>query len=118
MSLKRNELFEFTRPAAMVLAFVPVFFFPFGIFAAAALIATIGDGAASLSGLKFGKHHFPKSSEKTIIGYIVGFITSLVISIVSLWIFENDLLLQKIILIAIGGATGFFIIEPTPKDSG
>lgn len=110
-SLKRNELFEFTRPAAMVLALVPIFFFPFGIFAAAALIATIGDGAASLSGLKFGKRHFPKSSDKTIIGYITGFLGSFGISLLSLYIFENDLIMMKLIIIALGGATTFFIID-------
>ena len=110
-SLKRNELFEFTRPAAMVLAFVPIFFFPFGIFAAAALIATIGDGAASLVGIKLGKHHFPKKSEKTVIGYIAGAMASFGISIFILWIFENNLLYLKIILIALGGAITFFIID-------
>jgi len=110
-ALKRNELFEFTRPAAMVLAFVPIFFFPFGIFAAAALIATIGDGAASLVGIKFGKRHFPKSSEKTIMGYIAGFIASLGISVLCLWIFEDYLIMSKIILIALGGAITFFIID-------
>ena len=110
-SLKRNELFEFTRPAAMVLAFVPIFFFPFGIFAAAALIATMGDGAASLVGIKFGKRHFPKSSEKTIIGYIAGFVASFGISVLCLWIFEDYLIMSKIILIALGGAITFFIID-------
>lgn len=110
-SLKRNELFEFTRPVAMVLTFVPIFFFPFGIFAAAALIATIGDGAASLVGIKFGKRHFPKSSEKTIIGYIAGFIVSFGISVLCLWIFEDYLIMSNIILIALGGAITFFIID-------
>jgi len=110
-SLKRNELFEFTRPVAMVLAFVPIFFFPFGIFAAAALIATIGDGAASLAGLKFGKHHFPKKSDKTIIGYIAGFLGSFGISLFALWIFESNLSMIKLLIIALGGALTFFVID-------
>ncbi|HEY0088676.1 MAG TPA: hypothetical protein VGB37_07520, partial [Candidatus Lokiarchaeia archaeon] len=110
-SLKEKELYEFTKPAAMVLAFVPIFFFPFGIFAAAALIATLGDSAASLVGIKFGTRHFPKNSEKTIIGYVAGFLGSFGISILSLWIFENDLVLMKLMLISLGGATTFFIID-------
>jgi len=110
-SLKEKELYEFTKPAAMVLAFVPIFFFPFGIFAAAALIATLGDSAASLVGIKFGTRHFPKNSEKTIIGYVAGFLGSFGISILSLWIFENDLVLMKLILIALGAATTFFTID-------
>ena len=59
-AMKRKELFEFLKPVSMVLALVPAFFLPFGIFCAIALIATIGDGAASLIGESFGKHHFPK----------------------------------------------------------
>lgn len=110
-ALNRNELYEFTRPAVFVLALVPIFFFPFGIFAAAALIATIGDGAASVFGIKFGKRNFPKSSDKTVVGYIAGFLASFAIVIISLWIFESDLVLDKILIIALGGAVIFFIID-------
>jgi dolichol kinase len=110
-ALNRNELYEFTRPAVFVLTLVPIFFFPFGIFAAAALIATIGDGAASLFGIKFGKHNFPKGSDKTVVGYIAGFFISFGISILSLWIFESDLVIEKILIIAFGGAVMFFIID-------
>jgi dolichol kinase len=110
-ALNRNELYEFTRPAVFVLALVPIFFFPFGIFAAAALIATIGDGAASLFGIKFGKRNFPKGSDKTVVGYIAGFLVSFGIVILSLWIFESDLVIEKVLIIALGGAVMFFIID-------
>ncbi|MFX1277133.1 MAG: hypothetical protein ACFFAH_07255 [Promethearchaeota archaeon] len=110
-SLNTNELYEFTRPAVFVLVLVPIFFFPFGIFAAAALIATIGDGAASIFGIKFGKRNFPKSSDKTVVGYIAGFLASIGITILSLWIFESDLVMVKIIIIAFGAGIMFFIID-------
>jgi dolichol kinase len=112
-SMKRNEIFEFTKSAAMVLAFTPIFFFPFGIFIAAALIATIGDGAASICGLKFGKKNFPKTSNKTIIGYIMGTLVSFLIAMVSLLIFTPTISLLKIVLIATGGALSFVLIDLT-----
>ncbi|MHA1658260.1 MAG: hypothetical protein ACTSUT_03935 [Promethearchaeota archaeon] len=110
-AMKGPEIFNFIKPAALVLSFVPVFFFPFGVFISAALIATIGDGAASVFGLRFGKHGLTKSSNKTIVGYIAGFLTSLVVSLVALWLFEPILTTSKIILIALGGATMFSIID-------
>lgn len=110
-SMKRKENFEFIKPTILVLSFAPIFFFPFGIFAAACLIATLGDGAASVFGLRFGKTNFPKSSDKTIIGYIAGFLASLGISILALWIFETTLIIKEIVIIASSGAIVFFIID-------
>jgi len=110
-TIKRNEIYEYTRPAVIALSFIPIFFLPFGVFCAATLIATIGDGAASIFGLKFGKKNFPKSSKKTIIGYIAGFIASFGVSIFALWLFEPKLLLLKIIVISISGALIFFLID-------
>jgi dolichol kinase len=110
-TIKRKEIYEFTKPAALVLAFVPIFFFPFSIFAAAALIATLGDGAASIFGMRFGNRNFPKKSKKTVIGYIAGFLVSLIVSVIALWIFEPNLLLTKIIIIALGGAIMFSVID-------
>ncbi len=110
-TIKRREIYEFTKPAALVLAFVPVFFFSFGIFAAAALIATLGDGAASIFGMRFGKRNFPKNSKKTVIGYFAGFLASLIVSMTALWIFESELVLIKIIVIALGGAIMFLVID-------
>jgi len=110
-TIKRKEIYEFTKPAALVLAFISIFFFPFGIFAAAALIATLGDGAASIFGMRFGKRNFPKKSKKTVIGYLAGFLASFIVSIIALWIFESDLPLEKIIVLSFGGAIMFLIID-------
>ncbi|MFX0104781.1 MAG: hypothetical protein ACFE75_04770 [Candidatus Hodarchaeota archaeon] len=110
-TLKKNEIYEFTRPVALVLSLVPTLFLSFGVFASAALIATLGDGAASVFGLRFGKIHYPKSSKKTLVGYIAGFIASFGISILMLWIFESTLDFSKIIIMASSGAMVFFIID-------
>ena len=110
-SLKENEIYEFAKSTALCLAFVPIFLFPIGIFAASALIAAIGDAAASLFGLKFGKRNFPKKSGKTILGYIAGFLASFGVSFLALWIFESNLETGKIIILSFGGAFMFLIID-------
>ena len=88
-----------------------MFFFPFGIFTASALIATIGDAAASIVGLKYGKHNFPKNSGKTIEGYVSGFIASLGVSFLSLWVFEPNLEMIKILILSFSGAVVYLIID-------
>ncbi|TFG07037.1 MAG: hypothetical protein EU539_06075 [Promethearchaeota archaeon] len=110
-TLRPNEIYEFTKPVVLILALVPSLFLPFGLFASVALIASLGDAAASIMGIKFGKRNFPKNSNKTIIGYISGFFTSLMISIVILYFFEIHLTLFKIFMIALGGALTFLIID-------
>ncbi|MFX1391452.1 MAG: hypothetical protein ACFE9Z_15415 [Promethearchaeota archaeon] len=111
-TLKKNEIYEFTRPVALVLSLVPTLFLSFGIFTASALIATLGDGAASIFGLRFGKTNFPKSSNKTIIGYISGFSTSLGISVLILWLFEHGTFnLGQIMIISFFGALTFLVID-------
>ncbi|MFX0070522.1 MAG: phosphatidate cytidylyltransferase, partial [Candidatus Hermodarchaeota archaeon] len=95
----------------LVLALVPSLFLPFGIFVSVALIASIGDAAASIMGIKFGKIHFPKNSKKTIIGYISGFFTSFFITLIILYFFENHLNFTKIIIISFCGALVFFLID-------
>ncbi len=110
-SMKHKENFEFIKPVILTLSFAIIFFFPFGVFAAAALIATIGDGAASLFGLRFGKIHILKTSDKTLIGYIAGFFTSFGISILMLILFEFNLGIHKILIIAFSGAIIFLIID-------
>jgi dolichol kinase len=110
-AMKREENFEFIRPTLLILSFTTIFFFPFCIFAAAILIATIGDGAASIFGLRFGRINFPKSSEKTIIGYISGFIVSFGTIIGILLLFAPGLSIYKILLIAFSGGITFFIID-------
>jgi len=110
-SMKRNEFFEFIKPTALILSFVPIFFFRFSVFSAATLIATIGDGAASIFGMRFGKINFPKTSKKTIVGYFAGFLTSFGISLLSLWLFSINLPLIKLVLIGLGGAIVFFFVD-------
>ncbi len=110
-ALKRNEIYEFTKTVILVLSMVPLLFLPFGIFAAAALITSIGDGFASLVGVGFGRYHFPKNSNKTIIGYIAGFLASFVVSLFALFSFEPNLLPFKVIVMALSGAIVFLIID-------
>ncbi|MFW9820850.1 MAG: hypothetical protein ACFFE5_14675 [Candidatus Thorarchaeota archaeon] len=111
-TLKKNEIFEFTRPVALVLSLVPTLFLPFGVFTAVALIATLGDGAASIFGLRFGRFHIPKSSNKTLIGYISGFLVSFGISVIVLLLFELHILnISKILIISLVGATVFLIVD-------
>ena len=110
-TLKRDEVCEISATAALVLSFVPIFFFPISVFAAAALIASLGDGAASLFGIKFGKHHFPKHSKKTIIGYIAGFVASFITGFVVFLIFEPGMPLIKNVILSLSGATVFFIVD-------
>ncbi|MGM0469901.1 MAG: hypothetical protein ACQERB_13970 [Promethearchaeati archaeon] len=110
-SMKRREIFEFTKPVALVLAFTPIFFLPFGIFSSIALISTIGDGAASLMGLKYGKKHFPKDSKKTCVGYLSGILTSFIVCFVSLFLFQPILNFQEIIILSVIGSISFLIID-------
>jgi dolichol kinase len=110
-TLKRNEIYNISATAALVLSFVPIFFFPISVFAAAALIASLGDGAASLFGIKFGKHHFPKGSKKTVIGYKAGFIASFFTAFIVFLIFEPKMLVLKNIIISLSGGSVFFIVD-------
>jgi dolichol kinase len=90
---------------------VPLLFLPFGIFTAVALITSIGDGVASIIGISFGKRHFPKTSSKTMIGYISGVLASFGVSVLSLWLFEPYLMPLKIIIMSLSGALVFLIID-------
>ncbi len=110
-TLKRNENYEFTKNVVLVLSLVPILFLPFGIFTAAALITSIGDGVASIMGVSFGRHHFPKTSSKTIVGYISGFLASFGASLFALWLFESYLNPFKIIIMSLSGALVFLLID-------
>ncbi|MFW9950537.1 MAG: hypothetical protein ACFFKA_10495 [Candidatus Thorarchaeota archaeon] len=110
-TIKRSEVYDFAKPVGMVLSYVPIFFLPFEIFATAALISTIGDAAASICGIAFGKRRFPKKSHKTIIGYIAGFLASLCVGVFTLWTFNRNLSIINIIIISGSGAIVFLIID-------
>jgi dolichol kinase len=113
-SMKERELYEFTKPVALVLTLAPLFFLPFGIFSAIALISTIGDGAASLFGLKFGKKSISKNSNKTISGYFAGFTISFLVGFISFLLFLPTLMLLKMIIMALMGAGMFLLIDLIP----
>ena len=110
-TLKRKENYEFTKNVVLVLSLVPLLFLPFGIFTAVALITSIGDGVASIMGVSFGRRHFPKTSSKTIIGYVSGFFASFGVSIFALWLFEPYLIPLKIIVMSLSGAIVFLSID-------
>jgi len=110
-TLKRNENYEFTKNAVLILSLVPLLFLPFGIFTAVALITSIGDGVASIMGVSFGRYHFPKSSGKTIIGYVSGFFASFGVSVFALWLFETDIVPCKMIVMSLSGAFVFLSID-------
>jgi len=110
-TLKRNENYEFTKNVVLILSLVPLLFLPFGIFTAAALITSIGDGVASIMGVGLGRYHFPKKSSKTIIGYVSGFLASFGVGFFALWLFEPHITLLKMIIIALSGALVFLIID-------
>jgi dolichol kinase len=110
-TMKRNENYNYIKPIVLALPFAIIFIFPISIFTAAALIATLGDGAASVFGLRFGKSHFPKSSDKTIVGYIAGFLASFSIAIICFWVFESMLNMVEISIISLSGALVFLIID-------
>ena len=76
-----------------------------------ALLSTIYAVIASIIGLKYGKYNFPKNSDKTLIGYFAGFIASFIISLLCMLIFNSNLEFIKQILIALGGASTFLIID-------
>ena len=110
-TLKKNENYEFTKNVVLILSLIPILFLPFGIFTAVALITSIGDGVASIMGVSFGRHHFPKTSSKTIIGYISGFLASFGVSIFALWLFEPHIVPLKMIVMSLSGALVFLTID-------
>ncbi|MEJ2248420.1 MAG: hypothetical protein P8Y70_00940 [Candidatus Lokiarchaeota archaeon] len=110
-SMKEREFYEFTKPVAMVLALAPIYFLNFSIFVSVALISTVGDGAASIIGLKFGKFNFPKNSNKTITGYIAGFFTSFIVAFIGLTVFKSSFSINEVLFLSFIGALAFLIID-------
>jgi len=78
-SMMPEELETYVASTPLVLSFVPFLFAPFPIFASVALITSVSDAAASLIGKKYGKHKFFEKSEKTVEGYIAGFVSTFIL---------------------------------------
>ena len=75
--LTPDELDSFSSTAVMVWSFAPFLFFSFPIFFIVLLITAVADAMASIFGiLAPNKHIFPKDTDKSIEGYIGGFLSS------------------------------------------
>ncbi len=109
-AMKPREFTEFIKPVPLILALVPGFFLPFGVFACIALGATLGDGAASIVGKRYGQKHWPKNSPKTVAGFIAGFATTFLISSACLALFGNYAV-PELLLLAIVNAGIFLAID-------
>lgn len=112
-SMRHDELETFVASTPLVLAFIPIIFFPFPIFAASTLIATVADAAAALIGMKYGKHKFKEQSKKTIEGYIAGILTSFFIVIIIMILYHEwmPVNISLILAMAIIAALLFFLID-------
>ena len=73
--LTPEELNTFSSTAVMVFSFGPFLFVSFPVFFVVLLITSVADAMASIGGILMGdkKHNFPKSTDKSIEGYISGF---------------------------------------------
>ncbi len=109
-TMKRRELYEPLKVAPLILAMIPILFFPFAVFLSMMLIATLSDGAASVMGHYFGKARFPKKSNKTIVGYVAGALTAFAIVVISFSVLET-LPLASVLLLGMVGMSAFFIID-------
>ncbi len=81
--LTPDELDSFSSTSVMVFSFGPFIFFTFPIFFIVLLITSVADAMASMIGIFTGdkKHHFPKSTNKSIEGYIGGFVFTFICTI-------------------------------------
>lgn len=94
--LTPDELDSFSSTSVMVFSFVPFIIFSFPILFIVILITSVADAMASMIGIFKGdkKHHFPKSTSKSIEGYIGGFIFTF-ICIVFAVVFSNHFRLSN-----------------------
>lgn len=81
--LTPDELDSFSSTSVMVFSFAPFIFFAFPIFFIVILITSVADAMASIIGIFSGdnKHQFPKSTNKSIEGYMGGFIFTFICTI-------------------------------------
>jgi len=113
LSMRKEELDTFIGSTPLVLSFVPFIFAPFPIFAAVVLITTGADAIACLIGKKFGKHILKKDSKKTIEGFIGGGISTFLIVIIIMILYNSWISIDsiKILLMAIIATIIFLLID-------
>lgn len=113
LSMRPEELDTFIASTPLVLALVPFIFAPFPILGTVGLITTVADGLACIIGKKYGKHSLRKKSEKTIEGFIAGAISTFLIVVVMMVLYQiwMPASLIKIILIAFVAMILFMLID-------
>ncbi len=109
-TMKRQEFYEPLKVVPLVLGLLPSLLFPFSIFLSTALVSSLSDGAASVSGHFLGKIHFPKKSKKTLAGYAAGAVTAFFLITASCFVFDS-LPHGSIFLLSLAGALAFLIID-------
>ncbi|MHA1794009.1 MAG: hypothetical protein ACTSVI_15310 [Promethearchaeota archaeon] len=120
--MHKSELKTFIPTVLILLSFIPFLPTEFAIFSSVTLIASISDAIASISGKLFsnkypGKLIFPSSSyrfykNKTIPGYIMGFLTTFLIVWAMFSIFPvPGITNSSIMIISIITALAFMIID-------
>ena len=114
--LTPDELDTFSSTSVMVFSFGPFMFMIFPIFIVVLLITSIADAMASIVGIKVkNKHHFPKSTDKSIEGYVSGFIFTFLCTVFG-GLFSNffglsDWSLELILYLALLLSTVFILID-------
>ena len=93
-----DELDTFSSTSVMVFAFGPFIFCCFPILFIVILITSVADAMATIfsllfTGEKHKKHHFPKNTDKSIEGYLGGFIFTFLSTLVAI-IFSNSVSLS------------------------
>ena len=117
-----KELFTFIPTVLILLSFIPFLPAPFAVFGTITLIASISDAMASIFGKAFsqafpGRGIFPSSKfryfkNKTIAGYIAGFISTLLITWLMLTAFPVQALSMNVMLVTpLLTATTFILID-------
>lgn len=110
--LKKEEVEQntFSTSSAMVLAISPWILAGMFVFMIISLITSISDAMAAVMGFRFGRHHFPHKSTKTVEGYLGGIITTfgLVLVCCALLSSINPL---YIVFVALMLAGSFFLVD-------
>lgn len=115
-NMNTDELETFVSSSPLILSFVPYLFTPFAVFASVALISALADMAASLVGKKWGRHHFPRTSKKTVEGYVAGAFTTFLIVVVCGVAYPSPAITPATVwIMAALAALVFFLVDLTPS---